>query len=54
MTIIQLSNPRALLVALELIAQRGPVPGYTSAGSLMIRLTGSQSIARAAISNATA
>jgi hypothetical protein len=43
-----------LLAALQEIADRGPVDGYTSAGALRLRLAGSQTIARAAIAKATA
>ena len=43
----------AMLAALEDIAGRGPVLGYGSAGALLIRLAGIQSIARAALSAAT-
>ena len=43
----------AMLAALEDIAGRGPVPGYGSAGALLVRLAGIQSIARAALAAAT-
>jgi len=49
-------NPEAvpaMLAALEDIAGRGPVPGYGSAGALLVRLAGIQSMARAALSAAT-
>jgi len=43
----------AMLEALRDIAGRGPVPGYGSAGALLVRLAGIQSIARAAVAAAT-
>ena len=42
-----------MLAALEDIAGRGPVPGYGSAGALLVRLAGIQSLARAALAAAT-
>ncbi len=38
-----------LLAALGEIAERAPVPGYGSAGALLLRLVGTQTIARAAL-----
>jgi hypothetical protein len=37
--------------ALREIAARGPIAGYTSASALRLRLVGSQSIARAVLSD---
>jgi hypothetical protein len=42
-----------LLEALKEISQRGPVIGYGSADALRLRLVATQSIARAAIAQAT-
>ena len=41
-----------LLAALKEIADRGPIDGYGSASALMLRLVGTQSIARAVIAKA--
>jgi hypothetical protein len=42
-----------LLASLQEIANRGVVPGYTTSSALMLRLVGSQSVARAAIEEAS-
>lgn len=42
-----------MLKALKEIAARGPVEGYSSAGALLLRLTATQAIARAAIAKAS-
>lgn len=38
-----------MIAALEEISERGPVPGYGAPSALMLRLVGTQSIARAAL-----